>query len=102
MRELSSHELDLVAGGYYFGPSSTTCVTANISEKLNICKSLVSVTCVVGNLAGAEAGADALGSGTSTQAISYTCTTAPVAGSWFNPGCPGTSSSVATSISASN
>ena len=81
---LSADEISLVAGGYNFGASSNTYV----NEYLNINKSLTSVVCVVGNFAGAEAGATALGYGTATQAVSATATT------------PISSASSATSISA--
>jgi hypothetical protein len=73
IRTLSADEIELVAGGYNFGPSSTT----NVSEYLNIQKSLTSVVATFGNFAGAEAGATATGLfGTATQAISATATTA--------------------------
>ena len=91
MRELTTQELDLVAGGYAFGPSSYTNVTANISENLNINKYFVGTTYVKGNFAGAEADAGALGLNTSTQAISSTTVVQGVG-----------SSSSATSISATS
>lgn len=65
------HAADVdVEGGYYFGPSSNTTVT----ENLNIRKYFESKTNIRGNFAGAEAGADALGKNSSTQAVTYTST----------------------------
>ncbi|MBD1847346.1 hypothetical protein H6F89_28855 [Cyanobacteria bacterium FACHB-63] len=63
---------ELVEGGYFFGPNSTTVVNANINEKLNIRKDFFGKTIVIGNFAGAEASALSSGPNTSTQAISYT------------------------------
>ena len=89
--ELSDDAAQDVSGGFYFGPSSNTFVTANISENFAISKFFRSDTRVVGNLAGAEATATSLGFNTATQAIS---STAVVQGSG--------STVNATSISASN
>ena len=89
--ELSDDAAQDVSGGFYFGPSSTTVVTANISQIFSINKSFLAQTAVVGNLAGAEATATSIGLNTATQAISSTTV---VQGSG--------SSANATSISASN
>ena len=89
--ELSYDAAQDVSGGFYFGPSSTTVVTANISQIFSINKSFLAQTAVVGNLAGAEATATSIGLNTATQAISSTTV---VQGSG--------SSANATSISASN
>ena len=89
--ELSDDAAQDVSGGYYFGASSTTNVTANISENFTINKTFLSRTAVVGNLAGAEAAATSIGLNTATQAISST-TVVQGFGSSAN----------ATSISASN
>lgn len=70
--ELSDDSAQNVSGGYYFGSSSTTTVTANITENLNINKYFQSKTNIYGNFAGAEAGATASGPNTATQAISST------------------------------
>ncbi|MBF2047344.1 hypothetical protein HJG54_19425 [Leptolyngbya sp. NK1-12] len=82
---------DNIEGGYYFGPSSKTLVTAKITEVLDIKKNFVGKTLVIGNFAGAEATANAMGKDTSTQAISSTTV---VQGKG--------SSSNATSVSATN
>ena len=89
--ELSDDAAQDVSGGFYFGQSSNTFVTANISETFTINKSFLAQTAVVGNLAGAEATATSIGLNTATQAISSTTV---VQGSG--------SSANATSISASN
>lgn len=94
--ELSDDAAQDVSGGYYFGASSNTLVTANITENLTINKNFTSRTIVVGNLAGAEAAATALGNNTATQAIS---STAVVQGGFFQRG---GSASNATSVSATN
>ncbi|WP_373542177.1 hypothetical protein [Chamaesiphon sp.] len=70
--ELSDDAAQDISGGYYFGPSSTTNVNANISENLFINKYFQSITRVFGNLAGGEATATAIGANTATQAISNT------------------------------
>ena len=83
--ELSDDAAQNVSGGYYFGDPSTT----NITENLNINKTLTSRVFVYGHFAGAEADAVAFGYGSATQAISSTATG------------PVSSESKATSISAS-
>ncbi|MDQ2099490.1 MAG: hypothetical protein QQW96_17810 [Tychonema bourrellyi B0820] len=80
-----------VEGGYYFGPSSSTNVYADIRENLTINKVFNSVTKTQGTFAGAEATASALGANSATQAISNTVTIQGVG-----------STSNATSISGSN
>ena len=94
--ELSYDAAQDVSGGFYFGPSSTTVVTANISQIFSINKSFLAQTAVVGNLAGAEATATSIGLNTATQAIS---STAVVQGGFFQRG---GSASNATSLSATN
>jgi hypothetical protein len=84
--ELSDDSAQNVSGGYYFGDP----VNTNIRENLYITKFLASDVRVYGHFAGAEAGAQAYGYGSSTQAISDTYT------SYFG------SASNATSVSASN
>jgi hypothetical protein len=63
MRELSTQELDLVAGGLDFGENQNT----YISEHLSIDKTFVSATFVYGNASTAEANATALGYNSATQ-----------------------------------
>ncbi len=89
--ELSDDAAQDISGGYYFGPSSTTFVSANITENLNINKFFRSVTNVFGNFAGGEATATAIGANTATQAISNTAVVQQLG-----------STSNATSLSATN